>query len=129
MLHVGFLYIKADDQVPFDTWQGMIPFSYLLESNETSEDMEYDLTQRVEQLSVSLLGSDEIEIRAVLGFHCFFKQPETIQNIESAAFEPIRAEELENRPGIVGYIVRNRRSALGSGEEVSDYGGLYQESQ
>lgn len=119
VLHVGFLYIKADDQVPFDTWQGMIPFSYLLESNETSEDMEYDLTQRVEQLSVSLLGSDEIEIRAVLGFHCFFKQPETIQNIESAAFEPIRAEELENRPGIVGYIVR-------TGDQLWDLAKKYQ---
>src|SRR5699024_2809481 len=76
VLHVSFLYIKADDQIPFDTWQGMIPFSYTLESNETTEDMDYGLTEGVEQLSVNLLGSDEIEVRAVLAFYCFFKRPE-----------------------------------------------------
>lgn len=119
VLHVGFLYIKADDQIPFDTWQGMIPFSYLLESNETSKDMEYDLTQKVEQLSVSLLGSDEIEIRAVLGFHCFFKKPIYLQNIESVSFETIQEEERESRPGIVGYIVR-------AGDQLWDLAKKYQ---
>lgn len=119
VLHVSFLYVKADDQIPFDTWQGMIPFSYLLESNEITEDMEYDLTQKVEQLSVGLLGSDEIEIRAVLAFHCFFKRPVRIRNIESVSFEPVQPEELENRPGIVGYIVR-------TGDQLWDLAKHYQ---
>ena len=37
VLHLYFLYVKSDDTVPFGVWQGMIPFSYLLESNETEE--------------------------------------------------------------------------------------------
>ena len=30
----------------------------------------------------------------------------TVPNIESVAFQPVQAEELEARPGIVGYIVQ-----------------------
>ena len=107
VLHICFLYVKTDDEIPFDTWQGMIPFSYLLESNETSEDMTYGLTYAVEQLSVSLLGTDEIEIKAVLAFNSFLKSPVMIQNIEEIEFQPIDMEEMEKRPGITGYTVRD----------------------
>lgn len=107
VLHISFLYVKADDEIPFDTWQGMIPFSYLLESNETSEDMTYGLTHAVEQLSISLLGTDEIEIKAVLAFHSFLKKPVRLKNIREIDFQPIDMEEMEKRPGITGYIVRD----------------------
>ena len=100
----------------------MIPFSYTLESNETTEDMDYGLTEGVEQLSVNLLGSDEIEVRAVLAFYCFFKRPVTVPNIESVAFQPVQAEELEARPGIVGYIVR-------SGDRLWDLAKRYQTTE
>lgn len=107
VLHINFLYVKADDEIPFDTWQGMIPFSYLLESNETSKDMTYGLTYAVEQLSVGLLGTEEIEIKAVLAFHSFLKRPVIVQNIGELHFQPLDMEEMEKRPGITGYIVRD----------------------
>ena len=83
-----------------------MPFSYLLESNETAEKMNYDITCAVEQLSIGLLGSDEIEVKAVLAFNSFLRKPVLIQNIEEAEYTPIDMEELEKRPGIVGYIVK-----------------------
>ena len=107
VLHISFLYVKADDAIPFDTWQGMVPFSYLLESNETAENMTYGLTYAVEQLSIGLLGTDEIEIKAVLAFHSFLKEPICIRNIREIEFTPFDMEELERRPGITGYIVRD----------------------
>ncbi len=107
VLHISFLYVKADDEIPFDTWQGMVPFSYLLESNETAEDMTYGLTYAVEQLSVGLLGTDEIEIKAVLAFNSFLKEPVRIHNIKELEFTPFDMEEMEKRPGIIGYIVRD----------------------
>lgn len=106
VLHICFLYVKADDTAPFGVWQGMVPFSYLLESNETQENMNYDVTCAVEQLSVSLLGSDEIEVKAVLAFNSFLRGSVVIRNIEEAESTPIDMEELEKRPGIVGYIVK-----------------------
>ena len=106
VLHLYFLYVKSDDMVPFGVWQGMIPFSYLLESNETAENMNYDITCQVEQLSVGLLGSDEVEVKAVLAFNSFLRSPVIINNIEETKELPVDLEELEKRPGIVGYIVK-----------------------
>ena len=105
ILHVKFLYVKPDDKVPFDVWQGMVPFSCLLESNETSEDMICHLHGTVEQLSIGLLGSDEIEVKAVVAIQSFMKKPAVIQNIESITLKPVELRTQEKMPGIIGYIV------------------------
>ncbi len=66
----------------------MVPFSYLLENGGGEPDME-DMDCQVEQLSVNLMGSGEVEVKAVLAFNCFQKEPVQIQNIESAEFRPM----------------------------------------
>ena len=106
VLHLQFLYIKEDDASPFGVWQGMVPFTYLLENGGGEPEME-DLTWTVEQLAVSLMGSGEVEVKAVLAFNCFQKEAVSVQNMESAEFRKMDMEELENRPGIVGYFVQN----------------------
>lgn len=105
-LQIGFLYVKADDQMPFDTWQGMIPFSYLIECNEAEENLKYYVTAMLEQLSISLQGGQEIEIKGVLAFHGFFERTGTLEMIENVIFEEISMEELQNRPSVVGHVVK-----------------------
>lgn len=104
VLHLGFLYVREDDQIPFGVWNGMVPFSYVLErgSGEPGED---ELDQTLEQISVGLLGNGEVEVKAVLAFNSFQKEKIKVENIETADFEPMDMGELEKRPGIVGYIV------------------------
>ena len=97
VLHLQFLYVREDDQTPFGVWNGMVPFN-LLENGGGEPDME-DMDCTVEQLSVNLMGSGEVEVKAVLAFNCFQKEPVQIQNIESAEFRPMDTEELESRPG------------------------------
>ena len=106
VLHMMFLYVREDDQMPFGVWQGMVPFTYLLENGGGEPEAE-ELDWTVEQLSVGLMGNGEVEVKAVLAFNCFQKEPVMVQNIESAKFTPMSTEELENRPGIVGYFVKN----------------------
>lgn len=105
-LQIGFLYVKADDQMPFDTWQGMVPFSYLIECNETEENLKYYVTAMLEQLSISLQGGQEIEIKGVLAFHGFFERTGMLEMIENVIFEDISMEELQNRPSVVGHVVK-----------------------
>ena len=105
-LHISFLYVKANDEVPFDTWQGVLPFSYLIECNDASEDMHYHISSTLEQLSVGLLGGDEVEVKAVLAFHCFFRKAVKADMIANLKLEPIDMKELEKRPGVIGYIVK-----------------------
>lgn len=106
ILHISFLYVKASDDVPFDTWQGMIPFSYLIESNETSPGMKFDIEPGVEQMSVNLLGSNQVEVKAVLSFDSFFRNPFEMPTMETIEEQELDTKELENRPGIIGYTVK-----------------------
>lgn len=106
VLHVTFLYVKTDDQIPFAVWQGMVPFHHFMESNGATPEMNCELTSMVEQLSIGLLGNDEVEIKAVLVFQSFMKQPVVVNDIEEIRTEAVDVHVLEQRPGIVGYFVK-----------------------
>lgn len=106
IIHLSFLYVKASDEAPFDVWQGMVPFSHLIESNETMPDMKYDIEPGVEQLSVTLLGSNQVEVKAVLAFQSFLRRSFQMKTMEKIDVREIDKKELEKRPGIIGYTVK-----------------------
>lgn len=106
ILHLSFLYLRADDAMPFGSWQGMVPFSYLLDCPAMTEDVRYNVSYHVEQLSVSLAGSEAVEVKAVLAFDTFMRKPVPMQVITDVELSPISMEEMERRPGIVGYMVK-----------------------
>lgn len=118
ILHLSFLYLRADDSTPFASWQGMVPFSYLLECPDIPEDVRYHMSYHVEQLLVTLAGSEAVEVRAVLAFDAFLRRPVTTQVITEAELSAVPVDEMENRPGIVGYIVK-------SGDELWDLAKKY----
>lgn len=107
ILHISFLYLKADDAMPFGGWQGMVPFSYLLECPGMTDDVRYNISYHVEQLSVNLAGSEAVEVKAVLAFDTFMRKPVPMQVITDVELSPVSMEEMERRPGIVGYIVKD----------------------
>lgn len=107
ILHLSFLYLKADDELPFGSWQGMVPFFWLLECPDMAEDVRYNISYHVEQLSVSLAGSEAVEVKAVLAFDTFVRKPVFMNVITNVEFQPLSMEEMEKRPGIVGYIVKD----------------------
>jgi LysM repeat protein len=84
-----------------------MPFSYLLECPGMRPDVRYNISHHVEQLSVNLAGSEAIEVKAVLAFDTFMRSPVHMQVITDAELVPISIEEVEKRPGIVGYIVKD----------------------
>ncbi len=106
ILHLSFLYLKADDGMPFGSWQGMVPFSYFLECPDMSEDVCFQFSYHVEQLSVTMTGSEAVEVKAVLAFDMFLRNAVPMEVITGVRLEEISREELEERPGIVGYIVK-----------------------
>ena len=106
VLYVSFLYVKANDQIPFDTWSGMVPFSYLIECKDTSPEVKFHISSMLEQLNVGMLGGDEVEIKAVLAFHCFFRKEVKAEMVSKLSLEPIDLKELEKHPSVIGYIVK-----------------------
>ena len=105
-LHVSFLYVKANDEVPFDCWRGVVPFSYLIECKSVSEELQFQISALLEQLSVTLLGGDEVEVKAVLAFHSFFREVTKKELLTDICLCPIPSEMLEKRPSVIGYIVK-----------------------
>ena len=99
ILHVSFLYLKADDALPFGNWQGMVPFSYLLECPDMPKDVRYQLSNRVEQISVTMTGSDSVEVKAVLDFDVFLRKEVPMQVITEVSLEETDREELAKKAG------------------------------
>ena len=110
LLHVSFLYVKANDGVPFDVWQGIVPFSCCIETGKESENIRQDMTYAVEQISVEASGSDEVEIRASLAFRCFLRKSVKRDFILGVTWKEPDSEELKRQPGIIGYIVKKDES-------------------
>lgn len=105
-LYISFLFVRANDNMPFDTWQGVVPFSHLMECQEAEENLTFHISTVLEQLSITLQGGDEIEVKAALAFHGFFKRNGMRKMIQEVKVLPLSMEEIEKRPSIVGYIVK-----------------------
>lgn len=118
ILHLSFLYLRADDSMPFGSWQGMVPFSYLMECAGVPEAVRYNMSYHVEQLLVTLAGSEAVEVKAVLAFDAFLRKPVPMQVITEAKLTEVPLGEMENRPGTVGYIVK-------AGDELWDLAKKY----
>nr|WP_294493221.1 SPOCS domain-containing protein [uncultured Mediterraneibacter sp.] len=106
ILHLSFLYLRGDDSEPYGSWQGMIPFSYLIEYPDMPEDVISSLAYHVEQLAVTLAGSETVEVKAVLSFDVFLRKLIPVQIITNVNTEPLDMEAIAEQPGIVGHIVQ-----------------------
>ena len=107
ILHLSFLYLRGDDAQPYGSWQGMIPFSWLIEYPDMPEKVSSSLSYHVEQLAVTLAGSEAVEVKAILSFDVFLRRLMPVGMITEVRMEPLDMEELSERPGIVGHIVQN----------------------
>ena len=107
ILHLSFLYLRGDDTEPYGNWQGMVPFSWTIEYPDMPEKVSSSLTSHVEQLAVTLAGSEAVEVKAVLSFDVFLRKLTPVEVITNVRMEPCDKEMLSNRPGIVGHIVQN----------------------
>lgn len=77
----------------------MVPFSYLLECPDMPKDVRYQLSNRVEQISVTMTGSDSVEVKAVLDFDVFLRKEVPMQVITEVSLEETDREELAKNRG------------------------------
>mgnify|MGYP003266296413 FL=1 len=107
ILHLSFLYLRGNDIEPYGNWQGMVPFSWLIEYPAMPDKVSSSLSSHVEQLAVTLAGSEAVEVKAVLSFDIFLVKLTPVEVITSVRMEPLDMERLSEQPGIVGHIVQN----------------------
>ena len=113
ILHLSFLYLKSSDEEPYGNWQGMVPFSYLVEYPDLPENVSDSMACHVEQLSVGLAGSGTVEVKALLSFDVFLRKMIPVQVITEVSLAPQDMEKAAAAPGIVGHIVQDGEDLWG----------------
>lgn len=106
VLYIQMLYITDDDNRPIGALKGVIPFSQTVEAKEINENSIYSIKPSIEQLSVIMIDSEEIEVKASLNLNTmvFDKIKEPI--ITDLTVEDIDLDMLQEMPSIVGYVVK-----------------------
>lgn len=107
ILSAELLYITTDDAMPIASATEIYPFEQLIEIPEPAEHMHTELDCRINQLSAVMLDSDHVEIKAVIDLNLLAFEEEIIDNITEIKEEPLDMEQLQNRPGLIGYIAKD----------------------
>lgn len=106
VLEVHLLYLTTDDAEPVKSSTEVVPFHYMAEAPGINQDSVYQLNTGLEQLTAVMLGSDTVEIKAVIALDILVLQPVCEPVITNVAVEPMDMQKLQQMPGIVGYIVQ-----------------------
>lgn len=106
VIQVKVLYIVSDDQMPFYSMETMIPFSHTVEAVGIHDNCVYHLRPDLEQLSTTMVDSNEIEAKAVINLNVLVicRQEEPV--IETLEETPWDMEKIRSMPGITIYIVQ-----------------------
>lgn len=106
VIDINVLYQSADDNVPLAASTGILPFEQHIQIPDILPGSDIRMNAGLEQISGSLLGENEADIKAVvvldvLAFH----------NIEEPIIADFEMEELDcgaraKDPGLIGYVVK-----------------------
>ena len=100
------LYIVGNDDMPFYSMEVMMPFSHVVEARGITEDSVYYFHTDLEQLSTSMVDSNEIEVRAAVSLNVLVIQCREEKIIESVEEQPLDTEKIRSMPGITVYMVK-----------------------
>ena len=106
VVQIKVLYIVGNDDMPFYSMEAMIPFTHVIEANGIDESCSYFLRNDLEQLSTTMVDSNEIEVKIVLNLNVLVLRRETIPLIEEVEETPLDIKKIQSMPGITVYVVQ-----------------------
>ena len=106
IVHIKSLYVTSDDRMPYAAFEDDIPFSYLLEAKAEAKDCEVNLQVALEQLNVTMLDGQEIEIRMTIDVAAVLLEPYTMQLVRDVEILPLDKEKFRALPGIAVYVAK-----------------------
>lgn len=110
VVEVQLLYITEDDKRPLNALKGIIPYSQFIEVKRMNKDSVYDIKPNIEQITVNMIDSDEIEIKAGINLNTIVFDKITEPIITDVKEEELDLEKLQNMPSMIGYIVKDKDS-------------------
>lgn len=105
-VEVQLLYVTSDDQMPFNSMKGLVPFHQTVEAPGIDDTCIYTLRTDIEQLSTTMIDSEEIEVKVTINLNTIVLKKDTESNIIDVESAPLDWEKLQSLPGVVGYTVQ-----------------------
>lgn len=103
---VKVMYITGEDEAPYGCTQAQIPYRYTLEvPGIQPEDMSH-IHAEVEQLQVTMLDGEEMDVKAVLCFSTVVFQSMPVEFISEISVAELDSSKMSGLPGMVIYMVK-----------------------
>lgn len=106
-LNVKVMYITGDDEMPYSTVQEQIPYEYTLEVPGIAPEDMGRVQAKMEQLQVTMLDGEEMDVKAVLSFHTTVFQMLPMNLIQQVGVSDLDRAKQGNLPGMIIYVVKH----------------------
>jgi hypothetical protein len=110
VIEVNILYISEDDRRPMNSIKGIIPFAQVIELKGMKPGSNYEVKPCIDQLSVMMLDSEEIEVKVTINLNTIVFDIITEPIITDVVVNALDMEKLQAMPGIIGYVVKRNDS-------------------
>lgn len=106
-LAVKIMYITGEDEAPYGCAQAQIPYQYTLEVPDISPEDSDTVHAEVEQLQVTMLDGEEMDVKAVLSFSTVVFKSVPVELIGQVTVSALDTGKMSNLPGMVVYMVKD----------------------
>lgn len=105
-LQLQVMYITGNDEAPYGGFQTQIPYQYKLEVPDMKPEDMGMVRGDVEQLQVTMLDGEEMDVKAVLGFHTIVFRNMPMNILQDVQVRDLDTAVLGSLPGMAIYVVR-----------------------
>lgn len=116
-LSVQSIYMTKNNDIPYNSITGHIPYTYVVEIPGMQEDYTYRVDAFLEQLTASSSGGDEIEVKAVLVFHVIVYKKEEEPILSDIMIQETDVERRDKIPGMAVYIAKDNDTIWNVGKK------------
>lgn len=106
VVYIQLLYITDEDDKPLGCAKGVIPFTHVVEVKNIKEDCTYDVKPGIEQLSVIMMDSNDIEVKCAITLDTIVFDQIRQMIIREVSEEELDTAVLQEMPSMIGYIVK-----------------------
>lgn len=117
VLTVEMLYRTSDESMPLNARKVYIPFQQVMEMPASGQQVNICLDGSIDQLTTLLADNRTMDVKAVLTLRLLALEQQEKQLITEITEEELDVKELQMRPGLVGYIVREGDRLFGIAKE------------
>lgn len=105
-IQLKMMYITGEDENPYGCTGAMIPYKYVLEVPDMSAEDLGDVCAELEQLQVTMLDGEEMDVKAVLRFSTVVFKQMPMEIISHVDVTDLDSAKMNLMPGMVIYMVK-----------------------